>query len=158
MYIINSRLKAKPKLKSRSSLFLILNIQTSHAESLYPSSPSVQFVSRIIVERVGIQKTMRKNEEKSPSSHLICEHPQEAQQCSHLGDWEVDTVLGKQKGACLVTLADRKSRFLNKDRSFPIFLDHIASVNKKREPFYQECIPNAIVLVFHCRHIKILAG
>ena len=29
-----------------------------------------------------------------------------------LGDWEADTVLGKLGGACLLTLVDRKSRFL----------------------------------------------
>lgn len=49
---------------------------------------------------------------KIPISHLICERPKEAQERSRVGDWEADTVLGKQKGACLVTLVDRKSRFL----------------------------------------------
>ena len=45
-------------------------------------------------------------------SHDIDERPQEANDRSRLGDWEGDTVIGKRDGQCLVTLADRMSRFL----------------------------------------------
>ncbi len=51
---------------------------------------------------------------KIPISHLISGRPDEANHRSRLGDWEADTIIGA-KGkdrACLVTLVDRKSRFL----------------------------------------------
>ena len=38
--------------------------------------------------------------------------PEEANSRSRIGDWEADTVAGIQGGSCLVTLDDRKSRFL----------------------------------------------
>jgi IS30 family transposase len=58
---------------------------------------------------------------RSPSSerrgkiivvHDITDRPQEAEDRSRLGDWEADTVAGKGSDACLVTLVDRKSRFV----------------------------------------------
>lgn len=51
---------------------------------------------------------------KIPISNPIADRPDEANHRSRLGDWEADTVLGvKGKDrACLVTLVDRKSRFL----------------------------------------------
>ena len=45
-------------------------------------------------------------------SHELSERPEEAQSRSRLGDWEADTVAGKAGKSCLVTLVDRKSRFL----------------------------------------------
>lgn len=45
-------------------------------------------------------------------SHDIGDRPQEAEDRSRLGDWEADTVAGKPNSACLVTLVDRRSRFL----------------------------------------------
>ena len=42
-------------------------------------------------------------------SHPIEERPLEANKRSELGHWEADTVAGK---TCMVTLTDRKSRFL----------------------------------------------
>ena len=45
-------------------------------------------------------------------SHELSERPAEAQLRSRLGDWEADTVAGKTGRSCLVTLVDRKSRFL----------------------------------------------
>ena len=45
-------------------------------------------------------------------SHPIEERPLEAQLRSELGHWEADTVAGKTGSSCLITLADRKSRFL----------------------------------------------
>lgn len=45
-------------------------------------------------------------------SHAIADRPAEANNRCRLGDWEADTVIGKKAGPCLVTLTDRKSRFL----------------------------------------------
>lgn len=42
----------------------------------------------------------------------IRQRPEEANARKRLGDWEADTVIGKTGGACLLTLVDRKSRFL----------------------------------------------
>ena len=41
----------------------------------------------------------------------ITERPDIVEKRTRLGDWEADTVIGKQGGAVLVTLAERKSRF-----------------------------------------------
>lgn len=49
---------------------------------------------------------------KIPMSNNISDRPQEANNRTRIGDWEADTVIGKRGGACLVTLIDRKSRFL----------------------------------------------
>lgn len=57
-------------------------------------------------------------------SHDIDERPQAANDRFRIGDWEGDTVIGKRDGQCLVTLADRMSRFLlcrkaeNKDSNY----------------------------------------
>jgi len=45
-------------------------------------------------------------------SNNIADRPREAEDRTRIGDWEADTVLGKHGKACLVTLDDRKSRFL----------------------------------------------
>mgnify|MGYP004685531109 FL=1 len=45
-------------------------------------------------------------------SHPIEERPEEAQRRTELGHWEADTVAGKTGSSCMVTLVDRKSRFL----------------------------------------------
>ncbi len=50
-------------------------------------------------------------------SHLISERPKEANERSRLGDWEGDTVAGKTGKACLVTLTDRRSRYLTGGKS-----------------------------------------
>lgn len=44
--------------------------------------------------------------------HDITQRPEAANKRARFGDWEADTVLGKQGGACLVTLVDRRSRLL----------------------------------------------
>ena len=41
----------------------------------------------------------------------ITERPEIVETRTRIGDWEADTVIGKQGGAVLVTLAERKSRF-----------------------------------------------
>lgn len=45
-------------------------------------------------------------------SHEISERPKAADKRSRLGDWEGDTVAGAPGQACIVTLVDRKSRYL----------------------------------------------
>ena len=47
-----------------------------------------------------------------PVGHELSERPAEAQARARIGDWEADTVAGVVGGAVLVTLTDRKSRFL----------------------------------------------
>lgn len=42
----------------------------------------------------------------------IRQRPEAANLRARLGDWEADTVIGKSGGACLLTLVDRKSKFL----------------------------------------------
>ena len=45
-------------------------------------------------------------------SNLITDRPDPANNRERLGDWEADTVMGQTGKACLVTLTDRKSRYL----------------------------------------------
>lgn len=45
-------------------------------------------------------------------SNDLKDRPEEANRRLRIGDWEADTVLGTIGKACLVTLIDRKSRFL----------------------------------------------
>lgn len=47
-----------------------------------------------------------------PNRTSIEERPQEVTDRSRLGDWEADTIIGKGKKGAIVTLVDRKSRFL----------------------------------------------
>lgn len=49
---------------------------------------------------------------KIPISHPIEERPEAANSRVRIGDWEADTVAGITGKACMVTLVDRKSRFL----------------------------------------------
>lgn len=48
---------------------------------------------------------------KLPNCHSIDERPAIVSRRKRLGDWEVDTILGKQHQPALVTLTERKSRF-----------------------------------------------
>lgn len=68
-----------------------------------------------------ILKLRRKGRKRKPQaekrgkitiSHTISERPCEANDRSRIGDWEGDTVAGCLNGSCLVTLTDRKSRYL----------------------------------------------
>ena len=45
-------------------------------------------------------------------SHPLDERPDMANSRSRIGDWEADTMVGIKGKACLVTLVDRKSRYL----------------------------------------------
>lgn len=45
-------------------------------------------------------------------SNELENRPEDANARSRIGDWEADTVAGIQGGACIVTLNDRKSRYL----------------------------------------------
>jgi len=47
-----------------------------------------------------------------PNRVWIDERPQVVEDRSRLGDWEADTIIGKGKKGAIVTLVDRKSRFL----------------------------------------------
>ena len=47
-----------------------------------------------------------------PNRTSIDERPQVVMERSRLGDWEVDTIIGKGKKGAIVTLVDRKSRYL----------------------------------------------
>lgn len=49
---------------------------------------------------------------KIPISHTIHERPSSANKRLELGYWEADTVAGKTGKACIVSLVDRKSRFV----------------------------------------------
>lgn len=49
---------------------------------------------------------------KLNAEYDIRQRPEDANARTRLGDWEADTVIGKLGGACLLTLVDRKSRFL----------------------------------------------
>ena len=63
----------------------------------------------------GKPRRRKGNDEKRgkiPITNNIADRPKEANERTRIGDWEADTVLGKPGKACLVTLDDRKSRFL----------------------------------------------
>ena len=47
-----------------------------------------------------------------PNRTSIDERPQIVEDRSRLGDWEADTIIGKGKKGAIVTLVDRKSRYL----------------------------------------------
>jgi len=47
-----------------------------------------------------------------PNRTSIDERPQVVMERSRLGDWEADTIIGKGKKGAIVTLVDRKSRYL----------------------------------------------
>lgn len=57
-------------------------------------------------------KNFHEKRGKIQIDHPIEERPVEAQDRLRIGDWEADTVVGKAGGEVLVTLVDRKSRFL----------------------------------------------
>jgi IS30 family transposase len=62
------------------------------------------------------KKRHRKGKEekrgKIKISHHLSERPEEANNRSELGHLEADTVAGKASKSCIITLTDRKSRFL----------------------------------------------
>jgi len=47
-----------------------------------------------------------------PNRKWIDDRPQVVEERSRLGDWEADTIIGKGKEGAIVTLVDRKSRYL----------------------------------------------
>ena len=57
-------------------------------------------------------KTYEEKRGKITISNLIADRPKIANERRRIGDWEADTVLGKAGKCCLVTLTDRKSRYL----------------------------------------------
>lgn len=57
-------------------------------------------------------KSYEEKRGKIQISNLITDRPEPANNREHLGDWEADTVLGQTDKECLVTLTDRKIRYL----------------------------------------------
>ena len=57
-------------------------------------------------------KGHQENRGKFPVSNTLEQRPEAANNRIRIGDWELDTVLGKVGGACLVTAVCRKSRFV----------------------------------------------
>jgi hypothetical protein len=57
-------------------------------------------------------KSYEERRGKIPITNPISERPDAAEKRQRLGDWEADTVAGKTGRACLLTLTDRKSRYL----------------------------------------------
>lgn len=52
------------------------------------------------------------NRGKIPISHELAERPNEANERNRFGDWEADTIVGFNRKSALLTLVDRKSRYL----------------------------------------------
>lgn len=52
------------------------------------------------------------NRGKIPNQKLIDERPEIVERRKRVGDWEADTIIGKGKKGAIVTLVDRKSRYL----------------------------------------------
>lgn len=85
-----------------------------HAGLLNPPGASAKFVLRKLRHH-GKRHHKKGSEEhrgKFVISHPIEERTASAANRSVRGHWEADTVVGKQGKACLVTLVDRKSRYL----------------------------------------------
>lgn len=57
-------------------------------------------------------KSYEERRGKIPITNPISDRPEAAEKRERLGDWEADTVAGKTGRACLLTLTDRKSRYL----------------------------------------------
>jgi len=78
------------------------------------SNPNSKGFKRNLRHKGKPRKTKNKidNRGKIPISNEICDRPLEAENRTVIGHWEVDSVLGKHGKSCLVTLVDRKSRFL----------------------------------------------
>ena len=57
-------------------------------------------------------KAYQEKRGKIPIPNKIHDRPREADNRVEIGHWEGDTVLGKSGKACVVTLVDRKSRYL----------------------------------------------
>ena len=57
-------------------------------------------------------KKSKKAERTRARKHPIENRPAEANHRTELGHWERDSLLGKRGGACLLTLEDRKSRYV----------------------------------------------
>jgi IS30 family transposase len=97
--------------------------QIVHREKLPISVPTIYrairkgILSREIFQpclrRKGKPYTRKGTETRGKLSGCISidERPPEAETRSRVGDWEGDTVLGKQGTGCLVTLVDRTTRF-----------------------------------------------
>ena len=77
-----------------------------------PMGPAVRSTACGIMENPGIPGNIRNDGGSIPISHDISERPAGAANRSRRGHWECDIIAGKTGKACLVTLVDRKSRYL----------------------------------------------
>ena len=68
---------------------------------------------------------------KIPNTRSIVERPAEVEERKRLGDWEGDTVVGRGAGACLVTLVDRMSKYLEGGRANAHTKDAVRDVEIK---------------------------
>ena len=77
-----------------------------------------------------------------PVGHELSERPAEAQARARIGDWEADTVAGVVGGAVLVTLTDRKSRYLLCARVEKKTAEHVNAgrMGQKRSCFRRPCL------------------
>lgn len=67
------------------------------------------------LRRKGKARKKRNEEQRRGKffiSHHIAERPCEADERTQIGHWEADTVAGTKGSACLLTLTDRRSRYL----------------------------------------------
>lgn len=82
------------------------------------NEPGISRGNRGVIRKLrhkGKSRHTKKYEERRGKiviSNLITDRPQIANDRGRIGDWEADTVLGQTGKACLVTLTDRKSRYL----------------------------------------------
>ena len=75
------------------------------------------------------------NRGKFSIENTIHDRPKEANQRQRIGDWEADTVLGKQGHSCILTLTDRKTKFLIaekiKSKSAGCIIEKLKEIFKK---------------------------
>lgn len=69
-------------------------------------------VRRKLRRKVKPKKSALDGRGQSNDAPRIHDRPISAEKRSEIGHWEADTVIGAQGKTCLVTLVDRKSRFL----------------------------------------------
>jgi len=78
-----------------------------------------------------------------PNQTMIDERPNEANERSRIGDWEGDTIVGKNHKGVLISLVDRKSRYT--------VLGHSAS--KRKEPVANDIIDRMTPFKKTCKTI-----
>jgi len=73
--------------------------------------------------------------------HTLSERPDAANKRKEIGHWEADTVQGKINSGCVVTMVDRKSRFLLGGKAQRKFADDVThSMVRMLLPIPPECV------------------